>query len=57
MYFDDVEEGVLALSAHGYRGTMIWVLSVNAIGLVAITPWIGKVMDFVGRSLTGFGLY
>ena len=57
MYFDDVEEGVLALSAHGYRGTMIWVLSVNAIGLVAITPWIGKVMDFVGRSLTGFELY
>ena len=57
MYFDDVEEGVLALSAQGYRGTMIWVLSVNAIGLVAITPWIGKVMDFVGRSLTGFGLY
>ena len=56
MYFDDVEEGVLALSAHGYRGTMIWVLSVNAIGLVAVTPWIGKVMDYLGRSLTGFGL-
>ena len=56
MYFDDVEEGVLALSAHGYRGTMIWVLSVNSIGLVAVTPWIGKVMDYLGRSLTGFGL-
>ena len=35
---------------------MKWVLTVNAIGLIAVTPWIGKVMDYLGRSLTGFGL-
>lgn len=56
MYFDDVEEGVLTISAHGYRRSMKWVLTVNAIGLVAITPWIGEVIDFIGKSLMGFGL-
>ena len=56
MYFDDVEEGVLTISAHGYRRSMKWVLTVNAIGLVAVTPWIGEVMDFIGKSLMGFGL-
>ena len=56
MYFDDVEEGVLAISAHGYRRSMKWVLTVNAIGLIAVTPWIGKVMDLIGKSLMGFGL-
>ncbi len=56
MYFDDVEEGVLTISAHGYRRSMKWVLTVNAIGLIAVTPWIGKVMDLIGKSLMGFGL-
>ena len=56
MYFDDVEEGVLTISAHGYRRSMKWVLTVNAIGLVAVTPWIGEVIDFIGKSLMGFGL-
>jgi len=56
MYFDEVEEGVLTISAHGYRRSMKWVLTVNAIGLIAVTPWIGKVMDFIGRSLMGFGV-
>ena len=56
MYFDDVEEGVLTISAHGYRQSMKWVLTVNAIGLVAVTPWIGEVIDFIGKSLMGFGL-
>ena len=56
MYFDEVEEGVLTISAHGYRRSMKWVLTVNAIGLIAVTPWIGKVMDFIGRSLVGFGV-
>ena len=35
---------------------MKWVLTVNAIGLIAVTPWIGKVMDLIGKSLMGFGL-
>ena len=56
MYFDDAEEGVLTISAHGYRRSMKWVLTVNAIGLVAVTPWIGEVIDFIGKSLMGFGL-
>ena len=56
MYFDEVEEGVLTVSAHGYRRSMRWVLTVNAIGLIAVTPWIGNVMDLIGRSLMGFGL-
>ena len=29
---------------------------VNAIGLIAVTPWIGKVMDLIGKLPDGFGL-
>jgi len=56
MYFDDPETGALKVSAHGYRRSMIWALSGNAVLLLVITPWIGRVIDFMGASLTNFGV-
>jgi hypothetical protein len=56
MYFDPPEAGTLKIAAQGYRRTTIWVLTVNTILLIAITPWIGEMIDFIASSLVHLNL-
>ena len=56
MYFDSPQPGVLKISAQGYRRSTIWVLTANAILLIAITPWIGKTIDFIALSFVHLDL-
>ena len=56
MYFDSPKAGVLKISAQGYRRSTIWVLTANAILLIAITPWIGKTIDFIAFSFVHLDL-
>ena len=56
MYFDSPQPGVLKISAQGYRRSAIWVLTANAILLIAITPWIGKTIDFIAFSFVHLDL-
>jgi NADH-quinone oxidoreductase subunit N len=56
MYFDSPKAGVLKISAQGYRRSTIWVLTANAILLIAITPWIGKTVDFIAFSFVHLDL-
>ncbi|MGB1612542.1 MAG: NADH-quinone oxidoreductase subunit NuoN [Arenicellales bacterium] len=51
MYFDSPREDLLAASAHGYRPSVLWVLTANAVLVVAITPWLGAIMDVVSSTL------
>jgi NADH-quinone oxidoreductase subunit N len=56
MYFDPPEAGTLKIAAQGYRRATIWVLTVNTILLIAITPWIGEMIDFIDSTLVHLNL-
>ena len=58
MYFDlPDEDGQVVSSPELQRGShaVRWVLTVNVLSLVLIVPWIGNLVDWLTRTLEGFG--
>ena len=58
MYFDlPDEDGQVVSSPELQRGShaVRWVLTVNVLSLVLVVPWIGNLVDWLTRTLEGFG--
>ncbi len=51
MYFDDPRPDLLAAASHSYGPGVLISLSVNSILIVAITPWIGVIIEMVSKTI------
>ena len=50
MYFDEPVDDSLSGPLPVYRKGVIWVLSGNALLLIAVTPWIGHVVGWINAA-------
>ncbi len=51
MYFDRVEEPIAVVTGTGMR----WLLSANALAMIAVMPWMGLVVTLFQQAIRGAG--